>query len=125
MLALVLASFLAWLGLLAFRGGFWRSDQFLPDPQDLKSWPSVAVVIPARNEAQTVKEVVSSLLDQDYPGGLHVVVVDDGSHDGTTKAALAASDDPSRLSVIKGKPLKEGWTGKLWAVAQGLQPHQK
>jgi hopene-associated glycosyltransferase HpnB len=106
-----------WLGLIGFRGGFWRADQFLPeDPPELAEWPAVVAVIPARNEAATIGETVASLLAQDYRGGLDVIVVDDSSTDGTAQAAGRAD----RLTVIAGKPLEPGWTGKLWAVKQGL-----
>ncbi|NQU60732.1 MAG: glycosyltransferase [Rhodospirillales bacterium] len=116
-LVLTGVSFGLWIYLLAFRGGFWRGDQRLDDsPPDLSKWPGVAAVIPARNEAQTIGKTVASLLAQDYPGKLSVIVVDDNSDDGTAIAAGQAD----RLSVIEGKPLQEGWSGKLWAVHQGL-----
>ena len=106
-----------WIGLVAFRGGFWRADQFLPDDPPVRPhWPGVVAVIPARNEAATIGEAVASLLAQDYPGAVNVIVVDDMSDDGTADAAGAAD----RLTVIAGRPLEAGWTGKLWAVGQGL-----
>jgi len=77
----------------------------------------VTAVIPARNEAATIGRTVGSLLAQDYPGELSVIVVDDNSDDGT---AEAAGSDP-RLRVIPGAPLADGWTGKLWAVSQGVR----
>ncbi|MDH5750241.1 MAG: glycosyl transferase family 2, partial [Rhodospirillales bacterium] len=68
----------AWIYLLWGRGGFWRADQVLEDPAPIpESWPTVAAVIPARDEAGTVGRTVASLLAQDYPGGISVVVVDD------------------------------------------------
>ncbi len=113
----------AWLYLLLFRGGFWRADQFLAhDPPDLPSWPKVAAVIPARNEADVVERAVGSLIEQDYPGEFSITVVDDGSDDGTADAArLGAGDQFDRFRLVPGAPLKPGWTGKLWAVAQGLE----
>lgn len=112
-----------WVGLLAFRGGFWRADQRLPDrPPDRPQWPGVVIVIPARNEAPTIGRTVASLLDQDYPGRVSIVVVDDNSDDGTFHAAGAghAAGASERLLVIQGRPLQPGWSGKLWAVKQGL-----
>ncbi len=107
-----------WFGLIIFRGDFWRADQTLPDaPPELAAWPAVVAVIPARNEAATIGATVASLLAQDYPGRFDVVVVDDHSDDGT---AAAAGADP-RLSVVAAEPLQPGWTGKLWAVRQGLE----
>jgi len=112
-----------WLGLLLFRGRFWRADQRL-DPTDSSTeekWPAVAVVIPARNEADGIGRAVASLLGQSYPGDLRVIVVDDNSEDGTAEAAIAAAgENGDRLTVLSGKPLVPGWTGKLWAVSQGI-----
>jgi hopene-associated glycosyltransferase HpnB len=85
----------------------------------------VAVVIPARNEAEGIGACVASLLAQDYPGSLSVTVVDDDSDDGTGEIAknagksAAVADGPS-LTVMRGQPLPAGWTGKLWAVKQGV-----
>jgi hopene-associated glycosyltransferase HpnB len=111
----------AWLYLLFFRGDFWRGDQQLTErTPELDMWPDVVAVIPARDEEATIGRTVSSLLAQDYPGGLDVVVVDDGSRDATAAAALEAAGGSSRVIVIDGKPLPLGWTGKLWAVHQGL-----
>jgi cellulose synthase/poly-beta-1,6-N-acetylglucosamine synthase-like glycosyltransferase len=80
-------------------------------------------VIPARDEAECVGETVSSLLRQDYPGAFRVILVDQ-SRDGTAQvardaaAALGAAD---RLTVISGRSLPAGWTGKLWAQSQGVE----
>ncbi len=120
-LALALAALAAWLVLLFARGGFWRADQNLPgDDSAPAEWPAVAVVIPARDEAETIGQAVRSLLDQEYPGACHVFLVDDGSSDGTAHAALEAADSDPRLTVVTGRELPQGWTGKLWAVSQGL-----
>jgi hopene-associated glycosyltransferase HpnB len=121
-------SLLIWLVMLFARGGFWkvreRDDIDEPKlPAELAAWPGVTAVIPARNEAESIAQTVDSLLRQDYPGRLRVVVVDDQSTDGTAQlareaaAALAASD---RIQVMTGAALPEGWTGKLWAVKQGI-----
>ena len=66
----------------------------------------------------------ASLLRQDYPGAFRVILVDDQSHDGTAQVArdaavaLGAAD---RLTVISGRSLPAGWTGKLWAQNQGVE----
>jgi len=107
----------AWMGLIGFRGGFWRADQVLPaTPPELAAWPKVVAVIPARNEAATIGVTVGSLLAQDYPGDFAVIVVDDMSDDGTAEAA----GRDARLTKIRSQALPAGWTGKLWAVKQGL-----
>ena len=115
----------AWLVQLAARGGFWRANQRLPtEPPSLPTWPDVTAVVPARNEAASIGQSLTSLLTQDYPGKFTVVMVDDHSDDATAaEARLAArklgADD--RLKVITSAPLPGGWTGKLWAVEQGIR----
>jgi hopene-associated glycosyltransferase HpnB len=114
-----------WLYLLAARGGFWlashRDDHpELPVPP---VWPAVTAVIPARDEAATIARCLRSVLSQDYPGRLDVVVVDDNSHDGTATVAAEAAQAISasdRLTVLHGQPLPPDWTGKVWAVKQGI-----
>ncbi len=113
-------SLAAWLILEFFRGGFWRADQRLDAAGHLTVWPDIVAIIPARNEAPTIGHTVASLMHQNYPGTLNVIVVDDGSDDGT---AEAAGDWPN-LRVVAGTPLPDGWTGKLWAVHQGLTAAQ-
>jgi len=119
-------SLAAWIYLLLFRGLFWlmreRDDRDLPpEPAD---WPGVVAVVPARNEADVIVRSVGSLLEQDYPGAFGLVLVDDNSEDGTGQAAAEAAAKlgaETRLSVIAGQPLARGWTGKLWAVSQGVE----
>ena len=82
--------------------------------------PSVVAVVPARNEAETVRRAVASLAAQRYPGAFHIVLVDDASTDGTAEAAHGAAS-PAILTVIRGRPLPPGWSGKLWAVDQGVR----
>ena len=115
--------FAIWIGLILFRGNFWRSDQITSgEAKDLDSWPNVTAVIPARNEAPSIGATVETLLAQDYPGSLSVVVVDDNSDDGTADVARAAAGDRAdKLTVVSGKPLEAGWSGKLWAVSQGIE----
>jgi len=124
-LAIALASFAAWLYLLAGRGLFWlaRERDGRGESKPPVCWPAVTAVVPARNEADVIEQAVSSLLQQDYPGRFDVILVDDGSNDGTADRALAAAQRSAandRLRVIQGRPPPNGWTGKLWAMAQGL-----
>jgi hopene-associated glycosyltransferase HpnB len=86
-------------------------------------WPAITAVVPARDEADVIARSVGSLLAQDYPGHFRVILVDDQSSDGTGDVAREAAkalgvDD--RLIVMGGEPLPAGWTGKLWAVSQGV-----
>jgi hopene-associated glycosyltransferase HpnB len=119
-----LLAFVIWLYIAFGHGGFWlgaERDDF--DPPELADRPSVCAVIPARNEADGVGECVGSLLRQDYPGLRSVVLVDDESTDGTAeiaRRAAAASGAAERLTIMPGVPLPQGWTGKLWAMRQGI-----
>jgi hopene-associated glycosyltransferase HpnB len=112
---------LIWIYLLVGRGMFWLGRV----RDDLQSspaiWPSVAVVIPARNEAPVIVESVGSILRQDYAGALSVYVVDDDSDDGTGKLVRRAAESAGHaVTVVESKSLPAGWTGKLWAVNQGI-----
>lgn len=115
-----------WLYLLLGHGRFWLGSQ--RDDHDAPALPSVpptvVAVIPARNEAETIAETVDSLLRQDYPGAFRIVLVDDQSSDGTGDIARQAAERAGaaeRLTVLAGRPLPSGWTGKLWAVRQGVE----
>ena len=125
LIALSLLALGAWLGQLALRGGFWRADQRLaPAPPALARWPAVVAVIPARDEAPVIGRAVASLLGQDYPGRLTLVLVDDHSEDGTAEVARATAThlgQRERLRVVSARPLPSGWTGKLWALAEGVR----
>jgi hopene-associated glycosyltransferase HpnB len=121
-LFLALFAFAAWLFLLCARDGFWLArerdnGEALPEPAH---WPTVTAIVPARDEADVIGASIASLLAQDYPGPFHVILIDDGSCDGTTDIAhgLHGLD---RLTILRGEPLAPGWTGKLWAVVQGIE----
>lgn len=89
----------------------------------LATWPAVAAIVPARNEAATIAQVIEALARQDYPGPLSIVVVDDNSEDGTGAIATQAVSLPGAarpVSIVTGAALPTGWSGKLWAVEQGV-----
>ena len=136
-------SAVAWLYLVVARGGFWLTSQRLPaegpgghgrkpgedaEPGAAfgrRTWPSVAAVVPARNEAESLPVTLPPLLAQDYPGQLRVSLVDDNSDDGTSEIAAelgekAARDGGAPLTVVQGRPRPDGWAGKVWAMAQGF-----
>jgi hopene-associated glycosyltransferase HpnB len=118
-------SLLTWIYLLLARGGFWRMET-ADEPSADQDPPArrIAIIIPARNEADVVASSVQSLLRQDYPGPTHIFLVDDHSSDGTAETARQAAlevDGVDRLSVIRAEPLPSGWSGKLWAISRGLQ----
>jgi hopene-associated glycosyltransferase HpnB len=123
-----------WLYLLLARGGFWRvplARRPLPSipvsaadrDADRRAGERVVAVVPARNEAEGIGKAVSSLLAQALMPPVHVIVVDDGSTDGTAEEATraaAAAGAQERLTVLGGTPPPPGWTGKLWAMSQGV-----
>ena len=113
-----------WIYLIFCRGGFWRAGERddagqLSNSED-GDWPTVAVIIPARDEAPMLPRGLSSILDQNYPN-LSVVLVDDNSSDDTAAAACQIAAGAGREAVIlQGKILPPAWTGKLWALHQGI-----
>ena len=109
-------SLAAWVYLLCGRGGFWRVQPVRP-PKSPATGKSVAVVIPARNEEPVIGRAIASVLEQNYDAPLHVCLVDDHSTDGT----VAAAGTHDRLTIIESGTLPEGWTGKVWALSEGLK----
>ncbi|MEV7521155.1 glycosyltransferase [Streptomyces sp. NPDC091371] len=116
------ASLAAWLWLTLAQGMFWRTDVRLPHRTAPARWPSVVIVVPARDEAEVLPRSLPSLLAQDYPGEAEVVLVDDGSTDGTAALALRlAREQPGLpLTVVSPGEPDPGWTGKLWALRHGI-----
>lgn len=125
-LELVIAglSLVIWLYLISWHGKFWQVRPTLRDQprSDLSvPLPSVAIVIPARNEADILPQTLLPLLQQDYAGRYQVYLVDDQSHDRTGEIAQQiARQSLASLTVIQSQPLPAGWTGKLWALNQGI-----
>jgi hopene-associated glycosyltransferase HpnB len=120
LLFVALVPVVIWCVLLFARGGFWRVSRQLTHGELPIAARSVAVVIPARDEATHIGKTVSSLRAQEFPAPVHIFVVDDNSSDGTAQAAEVAG-----ATVIAGKPLEPGWTGKLWALSQGIAAAEK
>ncbi|MCW3473724.1 glycosyltransferase [Limobrevibacterium gyesilva] len=119
MTALAWLALLAWVYLVFLHGRFWQAGPTLA-PARPRHAPPVAVVVPARDEADVIARSIGSLLAQDYPGPFRVVLVDDNSTDGTAAIARALPGATGRLTVIDGAPRPAGWAGKLWAVHQGV-----
>jgi len=113
-----------WLYLLTARGGFWlcrERDDVVPSAPS--HWPRVTAVVPARNEADCIAGSIGSLAQQDYPGELAIILVDDDSSDGTAAVARRAATGCGAcrpISVITSRGIAPGWTGKLWALHQGV-----
>jgi hopene-associated glycosyltransferase HpnB len=120
MIFVSLASLLVWVYLVLAHGRFWASTPELPPAAPAirpdMGLPEVDIVIPARDEAETIGPVIASLLAQDYTGVFRIILVDDNSTDGTAAVAGSAPN----LVVMTGAPKPEGWSGKLWALSQGI-----
>lgn len=134
-------SLVIWLFLLAGRGGFWRMNIRLPDGGLIArdEWPRVAVVIPARDEAAMLPESLPTLLAQDYPGPLEIIVVDDASSDGTGQVAKQLAEEADGIggradsagsvsssvgravTVVRTDGPPSGWAGKVAAMNRGAE----
>lgn len=144
LLSLAALALAIWIFLLLFWGNFWRCDQRLDETTPLPApatalplFPSIGVVIPARNEAEVIATSLGSLLNQSYGGAMQIVLVDDQSSDGTGAIALQTSaaiaqhrpsaipEGHRSLALLPGQPLAPGWTGKLWALKQGIAQLQQ
>ncbi|MFF4533481.1 glycosyltransferase [Streptomyces sp. NPDC001407] len=119
---ITVGSLAAWVWLLLGQGFFWRTDVRLPSRTPPDDWPSVAIVVPARDEAEVLPSSLPSLLAQDYPGRAEIFLVDDGSTDGTGALARSLADGRGGLPLTVDSPGEPppGWTGKLWAVRHGM-----
>lgn len=114
---LAIAALAAWGCLMALRGDFWRADQCLTEGEtEPDRYPDIAVVVPARNEADVIEEALSSIVAQHYDGTVKIFLVDDRSDDDTAGLAAAIPG----VTVIRGTDAPLGWTGKMWAVSQGV-----
>jgi hopene-associated glycosyltransferase HpnB len=124
-IALAAISFWIWIVLTLFWGAFWKLSAFGDDdiPPAASPWPRVVAIVPARNEAETIARAVESLVQQDYPGEFHLIVVDDHSEDQTATLALTAAEKlpaGNRVTILPAAQLQNGWTGKIWAMQQGV-----
>jgi hopene-associated glycosyltransferase HpnB len=124
-LVMILAALtvVTWSYLALARGGFWRLKGARVETSGTERFSGcIAAVVPARNEAELIGPVVSSLLLQSV--AMSVFLVDDESTDGTADVARRAAEKAGKadaLIVIPSKPLPSGWTGKLWAMHQGIE----
>jgi len=112
-----------WIGMALAHAGFWRiePEPTLPEPT---YWPPVTAIMPARDEEACIAQTLHSLWQQDYPGDLRLILVDDHSQDATAEIALRTARESGReteLSILQAAPLPPGWTGKVWAMHHGWQ----
>lgn len=113
---------LPWLLLPVLAAAFVRRRPALEHwsaPADAEA-KTVSVIVPARNEALNIGQCVRALRASAYPR-LEIIVVDDGSTDGTGDAARTAAEGDPRVRVLAGEPLPAGWFGKAWACEQGVR----
>ncbi len=117
---LPLSGFLIWLSILLLPWRPWSTKESLDSPGQsdtpLADLSDITVLIPARNEAESIQNTLSCLATQGH--GHRIILIDDQSDDAT--AELAASLQLSNLQIIQGRELPEGWSGKLWALEQGM-----
>jgi len=110
---------LIWISILLLPWQPWRNTEILEiDFSEGKSDLSdVTVVIPARDEAEVIETTLSGLVEQGE--GLRIILVDDNSRDGTSEKAKKVKG--LNLQIIPGEALPDGWSGKLWALDQGIR----
>lgn len=82
--------------------------------------PRISVIIPARNEEVNIQRCVEAALAQDYPN-FQVLVLDDRSTDSTPAILTKLSTGDSRLIILFGNELPEGWVGKPHALHQAAR----
>lgn len=104
-----------WATLLSFSNR--RVMEKLKKTAPISEKPLVSIAIPARNEEHFIQACVSSLIDQSYEN-IEILILDDNSTDNTALEAQQLQKQDSRVRIIKGKPLKKGWRGKLYAMQQ-------
>lgn len=114
-----LLSLCIWLYLCFAHGRFWVSSPELLPAEPCET-PDVDIIVPARDEAESIGPVIESLLGQQYAGKFRVILVDDDSTDGTAEIAGAAARGSASLRVICAARKPPAWSGKLWAVSQGV-----
>lgn len=113
-----------WIYLFFARRNFWNLREDTGDAKQLDRWPRVIAIVPARNEAETIARSVASLAKQDYPGDFSIVVVDDHSEDATSALALKAAEESgaaARVLIHSAAELPQRWTGKVWAMNEGVR----
>lgn len=115
-------SLMAWIYLAMFHGHFWRL-LIAEEAVEPSIWPSIDIIVPARNEADILPLSLPSLLLQDYPGAWRILLVDDHSTDGTAEVARKIAAQKSKLQhleIIAAPELPKGWSGKVAAMQAAI-----
>ncbi|HHT9106042.1 MAG TPA: glycosyltransferase [Candidatus Wujingus californicus] len=102
----------------------WKMSECWEPSNDLikisSELPSLTVIVPARNESKTLPLTLPSWLNQDYQK-TEIIIVNDNSSDNTAECAKAiASNSNKNVQIINGTEPPSGWSGKLWALQQGI-----
>lgn len=123
-------SFLIWGYLLFFRGMFWLNrecEEECRSESETNFWPPIVAIVPSRNEAETLPQSLPTLLGQDYEGSFSVIVVDDESEDSSFVISEKILRNYTRSTrLLRGKsPPSLKWTGKVWALSQGVEESKK
>jgi hopene-associated glycosyltransferase HpnB len=115
---LIVIGSVAWIGLLVVPWRPWSTSERL-EATDLASaigdLAEISVLIPARNEEESIERTLCALRDQGL--NIKIFLIDDQSTDHTREKAQAVG--LKNLTIIDGRELPNGWTGKLWALEQG------
>jgi chlorobactene glucosyltransferase len=117
---MIVLALIASVALLGMTGILLSNLVFFPRLKDSRDGAApvlVSILIPARNEAAVIGDTIRQLLAQTYPR-FELILLDDGSTDGTVECARAAASGDDRLRVLPGRPLPAGWAGKNWACQQ-------
>ena len=85
---------------------------------NIRTFPKVSIILPARNEEKYIAKCLDSLINQDYPN-FEIIAVNDSSTDGTGVIMQQYAAKNPRILVVHAKSKPEGWAGKNWACFQG------
>ncbi|MEL0246495.1 MAG: glycosyltransferase [Alphaproteobacteria bacterium] len=130
-LILTLLPFFIWIYLvlfyanrtLTFKGLFWKSNIIIENQSKLsyaKEKNSICFIIPARNEEKYISKTIESIISQSVKK--LIVIVNDNSQDSTENEAKKTFKKTKfkQFKIINGKKLPVGWSGKVWALKQGV-----
>ncbi|MDR4497984.1 MAG: glycosyltransferase [Candidatus Scalindua sp.] len=123
LLVFCVVSVLIWLSLISMTIRWRMAERW--DTTDLirvsiSQWPRLSVIVPARNEEDSLVTTLPSWFRQDYPDS-EIILIDDESNDHTVERAKAIAEQcNSKIRILHGTTPPSGWTGKLWALQQGI-----
>ena len=120
---------MSWIYIILFHGRskifkddfFWTSSIIFENNtlDCAKTKKKICVLIPARNEEKTISSTLESLKNQNLRD-LHIIVIDDNSNDNTKIFVEKFKKKYTKLKLLDGMKLPDGWVGKVWALKQGV-----